>query len=156
MFRQLLRPHSILITILIFAFIGVVDSLRLNMHYLDPFNNGIKDYETTDIVYAYLSERPKYFEDRVVLVNSGKPDRRKLARLIGRLDTAGAAVIGLDIFLEERKEEHTDSLLQQRIAQANVVLACRLQEEDGDYSAFDRMDGIHPFFAPYAGRGFCS
>ena len=43
-------------TIVLFLFIGVLDLIRFNLHFLDPFNNGLKDYEVTDIVFSRLQD----------------------------------------------------------------------------------------------------
>ena len=39
--RKLIRPHSIIVTILIFSFICILDYIRLNLHFLDSFNFGV-------------------------------------------------------------------------------------------------------------------
>lgn len=147
MLGRFIKPHSIIITLLIFGFMWVVDSLRLNMHYLDPFNNGLKEYETIDIVYAYLSQRPKYYENRIVLVNCGKPDRGRLAALVERLHAAEAKVIGIDLFFDEIRKTATDTALQQALEKAgNIVLAAKLSEQNAQFDEFEELIGVHPFF----------
>jgi CHASE2 domain-containing sensor protein len=140
---------------MIFLFISLLDLLRLNMHYLDPFNNGIKDYEITDIVYSYLDEQPKYEENQVYIINSGQPDRLKLAQLVNKLDSAGAKVIGLDFFFESLRGNRADTLLQESFQKGTpVVLACELFDlEQGDES-FEGTIGVDPFFSDYANLGF--
>jgi hypothetical protein len=41
MLNRIIQPHSIIITVLIFLFIWFLNLIRLNMHYIDPFNNGL-------------------------------------------------------------------------------------------------------------------
>ena len=155
MLKRLLQPHSIIITILIFLFIWVFQLLSLNMHYLDPFNNGIKDYEITDIVYTYLSRQPQVIENQIILVNSGQPDRQKIAALVNKLKAAQAKVIGLDFFFEKTTDSPTDTLLHQSIKDAgNVVLACELHDSDGNYEQFENWIGVDTFFANYATLGY--
>ncbi len=155
MLKRLIQPHSIIITVLIFLFIWLLNFLQLNMHYLDPFNNGLKDYEITDIVYSYLFEHPSEDMSQIVLVNSGQPDRVRIAQLVDKLSAAGAGVIGLDILFEKRLNTTIDSNLQQSIKNAgNVILACELQDSDGMYDKFDKIVGIHPYFEEAGDIGF--
>ncbi|MEO0341722.1 MAG: CHASE2 domain-containing protein, partial [Bacteroidota bacterium] len=125
------------------------------MHYLDPFNNGVKNYEITDIVYAYLSEQPKYQETEVIIVNSGQPDRAKITKLVNRLSEAGAKVIGLDFFFQELRGNKIDTLLQESLKKAgNVVLACELYQIDDNNEQFDRIIGVDTFFSNHAQLGY--
>ena len=125
------------------------------MHYLDPFNNGVKNYEITDIVYAYLSEQPKYQETEVIIVNSGQPDRAKLTKLVNRLAEAEAKVIGLDFFFQDLRDQKIDTLLQESIKRAgNVVLACELYQIDESNQQFDKIIGVDTFFSNHAQLGY--
>ena len=104
----LVRPHSILVTIVLFLFIGALDLIRFNLHFLDPFNNGLKDYEVTDIVFSRLQDNNEVkWCDEVVLVNTGQPDREKLIGMLRRLHDFRPRSIGLDILFEEDKEDDT-------------------------------------------------
>ncbi len=155
MIKRLLQPHSIIITAIIFLFIWILHFLQLNMHYLDPFNNGIKDYEVTDIVYAYLSNDPYFFEDSIVLVNTDQPDRIKVAQLIEKLDSAEAKVIGVDILFTKFHRTQADTLLRDVINKSkNVVLACELRQYDKDIQQFQRVVGIDSFFSKNAQLGY--
>ncbi|MFT4687773.1 MAG: hypothetical protein ACI94D_002742, partial [Neolewinella sp.] len=98
MIRRLPDLHSIIITVAILVFIWMLNLVRLNLHYLDPFNNGFKEYDVTDIVYANLSEKRTVPAENIVIVNSGRPDRTRIAQLVNKLNAAGARVIGLDLY----------------------------------------------------------
>lgn len=157
MLRKLIQPHSLIVTILILTFIWVLDFIRLNLHFLDPFNYGLKDYEITDIVYSQLSDDKLVFEDKIVLVDVGKPDREVIARLINRFSEAGAKVIGLDILLEGRKGPRTDSLLQASIKKAgNVVVASRLYNYFESKSIFETELGSDTLFSNYGTMGYAN
>jgi len=41
---QKAQPHAVIVLILIWAFIFLVDLVRVNLHFLDPFNNGRKPF----------------------------------------------------------------------------------------------------------------
>ncbi len=160
MHKYLFRPHSIIITILILSFIGLLDFIRLNLHFLDPFNYGLKDYEVTDIVFSQLRDEavaPGEFKDRIILVDVGEPSRAELARVISRLSDAGARVIGVDIMLEGRKEPRTDSLLQASIREAdNVVLATSLWNYNEEENLFEEEIACDTFFSNYATMGYAN
>lgn len=158
MINRIIQPHSIIITGLIFLFIWFLNLIRLNMHYIDPFNNGLKDYEITDIVYAYMADQPLKAESidlPIVLVHTGEPDRAELSRLINRLGEAGAAAIGVDVFFDGRKAPAADSLLQQSLRQTqNVVLACELHGVSNLSQGFANWVGVDTFFSNYAKLGY--
>lgn len=160
MHKYLFRPHSILVTILILSFIWLLDFIRLNLHFLDPFNYGLKDYEVTDIVFSQLRDEavdPGDFEDRIILVDVGEPSRIELAQVIKRVSEAGARVIGIDIMLEGRKEPRSDSLLQARIREAdNVVLATFLQGYNERENLFEQEVACDTFFSNYATMGYAN
>ena len=155
MIKRLLQPHSIIITAIIFLFIWLLNFLQLNMHYLDPFNNGIKDYEITDIVYAYLSNDPYFFEDQIVLINTDQPNRTKIAQLIQKLDSAQAKVIGIDILFTKFHKTQEDTLLKQALEKNNkVVLACELRNFNKSNKEFQRIVGVDSFFSANANLGY--
>ncbi|MEZ5039812.1 MAG: CHASE2 domain-containing protein [Saprospiraceae bacterium] len=155
MWKKIFRPHSIIVTCIIFAFIGFLEVIRLNTHFLDPFNYGIKEYEITDIVYTQLSRPTTILEDKVVLVNIGKPDRGELAQLIDRLAGAGAKVIGVDVLLEGKKEAAMDLQLSESIKKAgNVVLASELYKLVEEEKQFERLNTADSLFAAYAQTGY--
>lgn len=155
MIKRFLRPHCIIVSIAIILFIWLLNSIRLNLHYIDPFNNGIKEYEITDIVYSYIIKDTDFQEDRIVIVNSGKPDRRRLADLTTRLTDAGAAAIGLDFYFDEVYGAPEDTLLQNSIkANPNIVLACSLADENTDDDTIEGVTAVDTFFSNYATIGY--
>lgn len=158
MINRIIQPHSIIITGLIFLFIWFLNLIRLNMHYIDPFNNGLKNYEITDIVYAYLAGQPVEEEGAalpIVLVHTGEPDRRAIGRLITKLGGAGAGAIGIDVFFDRRKEAAADSILQRSLKETpGVVLACELYDENKTYDQFTNWIGVDTFFSNYARLGY--
>lgn len=154
-FKKLYRPHSLIVTILIFLFIWTLDLIRLNLHFLDPFNYALKNYEVYDIVYSRMGTRPEDIHDEIVFVDIGQPEREELAWLIERISAAAPRVIGVDILLRERKDPATDSLLQEVIREAgNVVLATELPEYNDSLQLFAGEIGCDTFFSNYAATGF--
>ena len=85
MLRKLYKPHSLIVTIMILVIIWLMDIIRLNLHFIDPFNYSLKEYETTDIVFSRLQPEEVAYEPEIMLVNTGRIDRATLARLIGHI-----------------------------------------------------------------------
>lgn len=131
-FRQfvhwIVKPHSILVTIVLFLFIGVLDMIRFNLHFLDPFNNGLKDYEVTDIVFSRLEDHTQVtFCEEVVLVNIGQPDRVRITQMLQKLHSYRPRSIGLDVLFEKDMDPLVDSALEATMAAIpNLVLATKL------------------------------
>ena len=155
MWKKIYRPHSIIVTALIFAFIGFLELIRLNTHFLDPFNNGVQEYEITDIVYTQLGNRKTVVDPYIRLVHVGDPDRLELAQMIERLSEAGVKVIGLDVMLAGRKNPESDLILQKSIKQAgNVVLASELFNLRADEKQFEGLTSADSLFATHATLGY--
>lgn len=148
MWHWAVRPHSIVVTLMLFLFIGLLDMVRFNLHFLDPFNNGLKDYEVTDIVFSRLRDKNHIeFCDEVVLVNTGHPDRKILAALLDTIDRYRPRAIGLDVLLEGDKDPVTDSILEATMARIpNLVLATKLSTYHPEENRFDVDTAIHPMF----------
>lgn len=126
LWRKLFNPNSFIVTLLIFVFLWVFHLVQVNMHFLDPFNYGIRDYQITDIIYSQFRDPGQIrLIDEVVLVNSDLMPRDSLPLLLRRLRQLGPKVIGLDILLEDQGDDEViDSLLREEIRQTpNLVLA---------------------------------
>ncbi|MCP9236630.1 CHASE2 domain-containing protein [Lewinella sp. JB7] len=126
--------HALIITALIFALIGAVRLVTFNIHYFDPFNNGIRDYEITDILFSQLRDPERVDrEERIVLVHIARPERAEVARLLNLIGSRSPRVIGVDILFAGRKDAEGDSLLAAAIARnPAVVLASNLAPYDDE------------------------
>ncbi|MBL7781979.1 MAG: CHASE2 domain-containing protein [Saprospiraceae bacterium] len=155
MWRKLIYPHSLIVTGLVFLLIGVLDFVRINAHFLNPFKETIRDYEVTDIVYSKLRDHNIVLDNHIVLVNTGKPDRDTMRMVVDRLVEAGAKVVALDVLLEGRKNPRTDSLLRAALTRIeNVVLATELDAYSDDDGKFKMQVGCDTFFGNYVYSGF--
>jgi CHASE2 domain-containing sensor protein len=129
--------HALAITLLVLGLIGVLRLITFDIHFFDPFNNGIQDYEVTDIFFSQLRD-PKRVrpEDRIVLVHVDHPERAEIAGLIDRIASRRPAAIGVDILFPGRKDPRGDSLLAASLSRhPEVILAANLapydEERDG-------------------------
>ena len=101
--KKLIRPYPAVVTVFVFLVIGVLSLIRLNIHFLDPFTQGIKDFDLTDIVYSRLRNQEVRLDDRIVLVNTGQPDRALMAAMLKRISEAQPKVIGIDVLYAGRQ-----------------------------------------------------
>ncbi len=155
MWNKVYRPHSIIVTCLIFVFIGFLELIRLKTHFLDPFNHGIQEYEITDIVYTQLSKPKIELDSLIRIVHIGNANREQLAVMIDRISSAGARVIGLDVMLDGRKDSIQDEKLRASIERAgNVVLASELQKFEAEEKKFESLISTDSLFAAHASLGF--
>jgi CHASE2 domain-containing sensor protein len=157
MWKKLIRPQAAIVTVLVFVLIGLLSFIRVNVHFLDPFSHGIKDYEVTDIVYSRMRDLAIRLDERIVVINTGDPDRAQIARMLERIATARPAVIGIDVLFSERKDPAVDSALQAAIKGAgNVVLATFLEGYSEHLGYFQAETLADTFFSNYAHTGFAN
>ena len=111
--------YIIVSVIFIIMFLGSL--IPFNFGFLNPFKKGVVDYEFTDLVFSKLKANVQ-FDDRILLLNTGKPDRKTIADCIQKLNTYQPAVIGVDIIFEGLKEPRVDSILSTVIASSSLIV----------------------------------
>ena len=154
MWRKLIQPYAALITLIVFILIWLFSTVRPNLHFLNPFSYGLKDYEITDIVYSRMRDEQIKMEDRIVIVNTGRPDRVQIAQMLQRIHAAQPKAIGIDVLFSTRKEPAGDSLLLAGIIQSeNLVLASELENYREDSGQFQWINGVDSFFNKHARTG---
>ncbi len=138
-----------------FLLIWVLDIIRINLHFLNPFKESVQDYQITDIVYSRLRDKKLDMDSRIVLVNTGLPSRDTLAMLVNRIREAEASVIAIDIMLEEKKHPVTDSILRASLlSMENVVLAMEIDGLNEETGIFSTQKSCNPYFCDYVYSGF--
>jgi CHASE2 domain-containing sensor protein len=155
MWRKLIQPYAVIITIYVFILIWLLSLISLNLHFLNPFSHGIKDYEITDIVYSRMRNQEIKMEDRIVIVNTGQPERAQIAQMLNRINAAQPKAIGLDVLFSTRKDPAVDSLLLASIIKSeNLILASELENYREDIDQFQAISGVDSFFNQYARTGY--
>jgi CHASE2 domain-containing sensor protein len=157
MWRKLFRPYPAIVTAFVFAVIGILSLISLNLHFLDPFRHGVKDYDITDIVYSRFHNGKTQIDERIVIVNTGRPDRATVTALLERITAAQPKAVGVDVLFSDRKDPETDSLLQAVLKKSdNIVLASVLKNYREDLGRFEREAEVDTFFQNYARTGFAN
>ena len=108
---MIIDRHTLWITFVVLGFMFLGKLVYINLSTLNPFSKRVSDYEHTDLVLSKFQDSEN-FDDRIVLVNVGKPDRQNIAEGLEMILSASPRVVGLDIIFEGLKESSTDSLLR--------------------------------------------
>lgn len=149
MFKKAVLLDSIFGTTFIVSLILLFHILRLfigEFSFLDPIGDAIGDVEMTDIVFSEIRDIPPADRD-IVLVNIGALSRRDIAREIQIINQYGPAVIGIDSFFRNLKEDSLGDILLNRALSKieNLVLVSELKynKVSDDYDSLRVSD---PFF----------
>lgn len=155
MLRRLIYPHSLIVTCLMFVLIWFLDVIRINFHFLNPFNETIRDYEITDIVYSRLRSSKVKPDNRIVLVHWEPHSRELLYKMVDRITEAGAKVIAIDIKLYKQMDPKIDSSLRHSLMRMeSVVLANEVADLAEDGRTFKSQIECDTFFSNHINTGF--
>jgi CHASE2 domain-containing sensor protein len=124
--KYLYERDTILATAWVFTFILLVKIIPMpNIHFFDPVEIALEDFDFNDITYSKL-KGPDNYDPRVVIVNIGEADREELAMLIEKTASFKPRVMALDVTMSGARDPVKDSLLRKAIeANPNLILASR-------------------------------
>ena len=133
--KYLYERDTIFATAWVFGFILMVKVFTFlpNIHFFDPIEKSLEDFDFNDIGYSQLKKVKKdSLDDRIVIINIGEFDREGLALLINKTASLGAKVIGLDATMAEPRDPHKDSLMKEAIEKnKNLIIATRFSPGEG-------------------------
>jgi CHASE2 domain-containing sensor protein len=116
-------------TIFIFCLMGFFQAATAFRIFdvFDPIGEAFGDMEVTDIVFSQLRDDP-VGDDRIVLVNIGDLGRGEIGMMLQIISQYKPAVIGIDAFFSEPKEDTLgDQMLMEGLASVeNLILASKL------------------------------
>ncbi|TAF34603.1 MAG: CHASE2 domain-containing protein [Cytophagales bacterium] len=115
----------------VFLFIYLLSLVTLNLDFLNPFEQTLKDFRLTDLYFSKLRDDAAVARDtNIVLVNIGELPRDGIAEQINILSECQPKVIGLDALFDGERDAPVDSALSAAFERAqNVVLACSLARD---------------------------
>jgi len=145
---------SLLGTAFIFGFMWFAVNFLGIFAFLDPVGDALADMQITDQVFSnpYFRTDPE-FEERIILVNFGRLDRRGIAQQINLINKFKPKVIGIDTFFGSLKEDSLgDMMLEDALANVeNLVLGTQfVQPGDVDDPYFYGIERSHHKFAQHA------
>ncbi|PIB35672.1 hypothetical protein BFP72_09845 [Reichenbachiella sp. 5M10] len=122
----------------------------------DPIGDAFADMESTDIVFSQINE-DQLAEENIIIVNVGDLNRKGIADLVNIINMAEPAVIGMDMFFYNLKEDTLgDIALAQAFSQVeNLVTVSKLLEPN-ENNGFDSLATSHPLFSQFGETAFAN
>ncbi len=155
-------------TISIFVMMWLLNTVVVNLDFLNVFGEVLDDYRVIDIVFAKDPETQQSklrlepaIDTNIVIVNIGELDRADIAQQITILNKYKPRVIGVDIIFSKLIEPEQDSLLAMAFAQTeNLVLGTKLLKPNlnkDNVLIWDSLKTSFPMFNKHADRnGFAN
>lgn len=141
-FDSFLGTGFILFLILLFE----VFTFFAEFTFLDPIGDAIGDVEMTDLVFSQMRETPRA-DTSIVLVNIGELSRREIAHQLWIINKYDPAVVGIDSYFWELKEDSVgDALLNRALSDIrNLVMVNKLIYDPATKS-YNTIRYSHPSF----------
>lgn len=110
--------------------LGLIYLLPINHLFIDAFGEAIKYHDITDISLSKFrdTDAPELFDQRVVLINTQRTDRAKVAATISYLHRHGAGAIGVDLLFDSVTGSAADTALARALSLPGVILAYAFPE----------------------------
>jgi CHASE2 domain-containing sensor protein len=157
---KLIHKDAVLATLFVFVSIWLLHLVVVNLHFFDPLEGALNDFDLTDIRYSRLGEEDgakahAIVDTNVVLVNIGDLDRRGIAGLLATINQQQPAVVGLDATFKQRKDPEGDSILKAAFAKTtNLVTANSFAYDSEEAEAPTELVGSNPWFDLEGKEGF--
>jgi len=139
----------VIVTVLAFVVVGVFALFALNLSFLNPIAQVVKDFEMTDIYYQILQDTEEVEEDDDVTIvdMSELYSRRDLAVTLNNIEVLKPKVIGVDVVFEGLKEDSVGDEMMRKLASKykNIVYSYKLLNYANDSTGY--ADAVHSFFA---------
>ncbi len=148
--------HSVLFAILSLGILYFLHHLPFNQLFIDPFSEAIKNHDVMDVAFSRFRTHtdPALFDSRILIINSGRTDRAKMAATINYLNRKPIAGIGIDIILDTVYQNHADTLLQQAIAKSGKVVLGYIFLEKASHLGADSLIFPNDFFQKQTNVGY--
>lgn len=141
--------RHVIITVLAFLVVGMFAMMALNLSFLNPIAQVVKDFEMTDIYYQILQDtgEVEVDEDVTIVDMSALYSRRELAATLRDIEARKPNVVGVDVVFEGLKEDSIGDGMMREVASAysNIVYSYKLIDYENDSTGY--ADAVHSFFA---------
>ena len=141
--------RHVVITVLAFAVVGMFAVFALNLTFLSPIAQVVKDFEMTDIYYQILQDTDSgEVSDVVTIVDMSELySRRELAEALVEIEAQKPKAVGVDVVFEGLKEDTVGDEMLRQVAKdcRNMVFAYKLLDYDDDSVGY--AETVHSFFA---------
>ncbi len=152
---------NLMITLSTIVMIGLLYVIPKNLDFLDPVGQALGDVDLTDMVFSqFRSDAQSMVDTTIVLVNIGHATRGEIAYILERINQHDPAVVGMDVFFNQPKDEFDDVRLVQALQSTkNLVMVSRVafRNDSADLNEqFDTLITSHPMFMQGARTGFAN
>lgn len=147
------RYRNVIITFLAFIVVGTFALFTLNMSFLNPIAQVVKDFDMTDIYYQILqdtdSEEYGTVDDEIITIvdMSELYSRRDLADAIDQIKALQPKTLGVDVVFEGLKEDSVGDMMIRQIAETypDIIFSYKLLDYQNDSTGYS--ESVHSFFA---------
>lgn len=134
---KLLLKDAFLSSLFCLFFTYILSLIVLNLSFLNPFKEALKDFSFSDIYYAEKIQETSINKD-IILINVERRNRNEIALLLESLLLEKPKVIGIDIIFKDLKDSEGDVSLAQVIGNKKIVSAINIENKE--------VIKNHPFF----------
>ncbi|MCC5921740.1 MAG: CHASE2 domain-containing protein [Cyclobacteriaceae bacterium] len=148
--------HTLGSTVFVFAFMWVAFNFFTIFDFLDPVEEALEDFESSDIVFSQLRNQPS-IDSNIVLVNFGRLSRAGIGEQIRILNKYDPAVIGIDAFFITDKSPEEDDYFELALSEVkNLVMVSRIFDADEETGIFQDQILSNPRFNQYAVNAYAN
>lgn len=161
-FRTLISFDNLMIVLATCVAVVLLYVIPRNFDFLSPVSAALGDVDITDLVFSQFRDETEVTPDtNIVIVNIGHLDRAGIAAQIDRIAAEQPAVIGIDAFFRQPKDDNPegDTMLADVLRRTpNVVLVSKLIDADttDEEDAFDALETSHPMFTHNVRAGYAN
>ncbi|MGE5621148.1 MAG: CHASE2 domain-containing protein [archaeon] len=150
------HTDSIIVTMIVFAVIGILSLIPLSTGILDPLARAITDFDIYDLVFSKLRDEPPV-DTSIVIVNVGNLDRAGIAAQLDSINNHNPKVIAIDIFFWKEKDPAQDAYLSDAISRCrNLTMVSMLSRYNEDKESYDTLAFSLRKFTKNAETGFAN
>ena len=104
--------------------------LPVNQLFIDPFSEAIKNHDIMDVGFSKFRDHtdPSLFDDNIVILNSGKTNRKEIAEVINYLTEHEVAAVGVDLIFDRTPHNAIDTILSKALRSDKVILGYTFDE----------------------------
>ncbi len=128
--------HSLIYSFLSLLILYFLHHLPVNQLFIDSFSEAVKNHDIMDVAFSKFRNHndTSLFDERLLIINSGKTDRKKIAEVIEIANRNKAKVIGIDLVFDSLHFNHKDTLLSNTLKKYdNIVLGYYFVDEQKDH-----------------------
>jgi CHASE2 domain-containing sensor protein len=146
--RFLFRPDNFFATLFIFITVALLGLIVIDIKPLDLFDNALKDFDYTDILYSRIRSRQNLMDTNIVLVSIDTLKRGGIAQELEIIDQFRPRAVGLDVIFEQRKDPVTDSLLKEALNKTPGLVMAMYAEQDEE-GGLKKIHASHSYFGKH-------